>query len=71
MQALSLLLDAAAKRRQQHQASYVAFMAAHDVRDIGELSREESRDLFAILLMQAGLDAEMRVLRKLIRRLSP
>jgi hypothetical protein len=50
-------------------ADYAAFIAEHG-RDIGDLSREEARELFSILLMQAGLDAEMRFLKNLVGRLS-
>jgi hypothetical protein len=46
-------------------------LAEHGSRDISGLSREEVRELFAILLAQARLDAETRVLRQVIRRLSP
>jgi hypothetical protein len=67
---LFLLLDAVARQREQHQAGYATFMAAHGAQDIGDLSREESRELFAILLAQVRLDAEMRALRRLIGRLS-
>jgi hypothetical protein len=63
------LLDAAARRRDRHMADYAAFIAEHG-RDIGGLSHAEVCELFAILLAQAGLDAEMRVLRTLIERLS-
>ena len=46
-------------------------MAEHGSRDISGLSREEVRELFFILLAQAGLDAEIKVLRRLSRRLLP
>jgi hypothetical protein len=70
MEPLSLLLDAVARQHEQHKASFAAFMAAHGAQDIGDLSREESRKLFAILLAQARLDAEMRVLKKLVGGMS-
>jgi hypothetical protein len=71
MEPLFLLLDAVARQREQHQAGHAAFMAAHGAQDIGDLSQEESRELFAILLAsQVRLDAEMRALRRLIGRLS-
>jgi hypothetical protein len=65
-----LLLDAVARQREQHQASYATFMAVHGAQDIGDLSREESRELFASRPAQVRLDAEMRALRRLIGRLS-
>ena len=65
------LLDAAAGRRDQLEANRAAFMAEHGSRDISGLSREEVRELFAILLAQARLDAETQVLRQVIRRFSP
>ena len=71
MIAVAALLDAAARRRDQLTADLATFTAEHDSRDIRGLSREECRELFSILLGQVALDAEMRVLRKLIRRLSP
>jgi hypothetical protein len=67
--ALATLLSDAERRRDRHKADYAAFIAEHG-RDIGDLSREEARELFSILLMQAGLDAEMRVLKNLVGRLS-
>ena len=70
MEPLFLLLDAVARQREQHQAGHAAFMAARGAQDIGDLSQEESRELFAILLAQVRLDAEMRALRRLIGRLS-
>jgi hypothetical protein len=51
-------------------ADYATFMAEHGSRDIGNLSREKSRELFSILLAQARLDAELRALRRLIGRMS-
>ena len=71
MDPVSGLLDAAAGRRDRLEADRAAFMAEHGSRDISGLSREEVRELFAILLAQARLDAETRVLRQVIRRLSP
>ena len=68
MEPLFLLLDAVARQREQHQAGHAAFMAARGAQDIGDLSQEESRELFAILLAQVRLDAEMRALRRLIGR---
>jgi hypothetical protein len=66
---LCALLDAAARRHEENQARYAAaFVAAHGAQDIGELSREETRELFAICLMGSRLDAEMRALKRLIRR---
>jgi hypothetical protein len=57
MDPLAELLDSAARRRDRHVADYAAFMAAHGARDTGGLSHEEARELFAILLAAAGLDA--------------
>jgi hypothetical protein len=71
MDPVSALLDAAAGHRDRLTADLAAFMVAHHVRDIGELNREASRELLTILLAQAGLDAEIKVLRQVIRRLSP
>jgi hypothetical protein len=71
MTAVAALLDAAARRHEENRERYAAFMAEHGSRDISGLSREEARELFSILLAATGLDAEMRVLRKLIARLSP
>ncbi len=65
------LLDAAAGRRDRLEADRAAFMTERGSRDISGLSREEVRELFAILLARARLDAETRVLRQVIRRLSP
>jgi hypothetical protein len=66
---LCALLDAAARRHEENQARYAAaFVAAHGAQDIGEPSREETRELFAICLMGSRLDAEMRALKRLIRR---
>ncbi len=70
MDPLAELLDAVARRRDRHMADYEAFVAAHGSRDIGGLDHEEARELFAILLAAAGLDAEMRVVERLSRRLS-
>ena len=70
MAAVAALLDAAARRHEENRERCAAFMAEHGSRDTSGLSREESRELFAILLAQAGLDAEMRVLRNVIERLS-
>jgi|HubBroStandDraft_6_1064221.scaffolds.fasta_scaffold2560727_2 hypothetical protein len=57
MEPLCALFDAAARRHKENQARYAAaFVAAHGAQDIGELSREETRELFAICLMgKAGL----------------
>jgi hypothetical protein len=71
MDPVSALLDAAAGRRDRLEADRAAFMAEHGSRDISGLSREEVRELFFILLAQAGLDAEIKVLRRLSRRLLP
>jgi hypothetical protein len=71
MDPLATLLSDAEQRRARHMARYVAFMAEHSSQDIGDLSREESFELFSILLAAAGLDAELRVLRNLIGRFSP
>jgi hypothetical protein len=70
MEPLSLLLDAVARQHEQHKVSYPAFMAALGAQDIGDLDRAEARELFAILLAQARLDAEMRTLQRLIGRMS-
>jgi hypothetical protein len=69
MTPVAALLDAAAARRDRLEADLAAFMAAHGSRD--GLSREESLELFSILLRRAGLNAEMQVLANLIGRLSP
>ena len=71
MTAVAALLDAAARRHEESRERYAAFMAEHGSRDISGLSREEVRELFFILLAQAGLDAEIKVLRRLSRRLLP
>jgi hypothetical protein len=69
MEPLCALLDAAARRHEANQARCAAaFVAAHGAQDIGELSREETRELFAICIMGSRLDAEMRALKRLIRR---
>jgi hypothetical protein len=70
MNPLATLLSDAERRRDRHIADYTAFIAEHG-RDIGDLSREKSLELFAILLAQTALDAEIKVLTKLSRRLSP
>jgi hypothetical protein len=70
MAAVAALLDAAARRHDQLTADRAALMAEHGARDSADLSREEARELFSILLAAAGLDAEMQVLENLIRRLS-
>jgi hypothetical protein len=63
MTAVAALLDAAARRRDRLTADLAAFMAEHGSQDISGLSREEVRELFSILLAQAGLNAEIKVLR--------
>jgi hypothetical protein len=70
MEPLTLLLDEVARQREQNQARYAAVKAAHGAEDIGNLSRAEVRELFAILLAQVRLDAEMLTLRRLIGRMS-
>jgi hypothetical protein len=70
MDPLALLMDDAERRRDRHQADYAAFMAEHGAQDIGELTREETRELFSICLMGARLDAEMAALRRLLGRVS-
>ena len=70
MDPLALLMDDAERRRDRHQSDYAAFVAEHGGQDIGELTREETRELFSICLMGARLDAEMAALRRLLGRVS-
>ena len=70
MEPIKCLLDAVARQREQHREAYAAFMVAHGAQDIGELTREETRELFSICLMGARLDAEMAALRRLLGRVS-
>ena len=69
MEPLCALFDAAARRHKENQARYAAaFVAAHGAQDIGELSREETRDICDLSYGEGRLDAEMRALKRLIRR---
>jgi hypothetical protein len=71
MTPVAALLDAAAKRREENKERYAAFMASRGSQDIGDLSRGESLELFAIVLAAQAADAEVKVLRKLLTRLAP
>jgi len=57
-------------RADHNEERYAAFVAERGSRDVSGLSGEEARELFSILLTQAGLDAEMQVLQNVIERLS-
>ena len=58
-----------ARRRDQLAADLAAFDAAHASQTIDDLSPEESRELFAILLANSRLDCELRTLDKVVARL--
>jgi hypothetical protein len=66
--ATSLFVDMA-RRREQLAADLAAFRTAHASQRIDDLTPQESRELFAILLANGRLDCELRTLDKVVARL--
>jgi hypothetical protein len=67
MEPLSPLLDDLVRRRDENEARYAAFKEAHGAQNIGDLSRDETRELFSILLAVHRLAFEWTILARLVR----
>jgi hypothetical protein len=66
---LAILLVDMVRRRGRIIGELTDFMIAHASQGIADLSDEESRKLFAILLANSRLEGELRTLDKVVARL--